>query len=103
MEKTDFNALELETGRELLPIGSVVEIGLVQQALMIYGRKQEQENNENKVWDYVACPYPQGHIGQDTNVFFNHSQIEKLVFKGLETKGETALRSKLERMFSGQK
>ncbi|WP_338779482.1 DUF4176 domain-containing protein [Metabacillus sp. FJAT-52054] len=69
----------------------------------IYGRKQQQADNEDKVWDYVACPYPQGHIGDNTNVFFNHNQINKVFFKGLETKGEKALRKQLKEIFSDKK
>ncbi|MBM7543017.1 DUF4176 domain-containing protein [Amphibacillus cookii] len=90
----DIHSLELDIGEQLLPIGSVVLTSIVEQALMIYGRKQQQENNET-VWDYVACPYPQGHISSKTNVFFNHDQIKQLIYKGLETEGEKFLSSKL--------
>ncbi|SFC46044.1 hypothetical protein SAMN05443252_103506 [Bacillus sp. OV322] len=95
----DFNSLEIEIGEELLPIGSVVETEIVPQALMIYGRKQ-QKADKKTVWDYVACPYPQGHIGEETNVFLNHSQIGRAVFKGLETEGEKALRQQLNALFN---
>jgi len=35
--------------------------GYVEQAVMIYGRKQQQ-SDQQKVCDYVACPYPQGAL-----------------------------------------
>lgn len=51
------------------------------------------------IWDYVACSYPQGHIGDETNVFFQHEQIVHVVFKGLETEGEIELRKRLKSVF----
>ncbi|WP_085993234.1 DUF4176 domain-containing protein [Oceanobacillus senegalensis] len=101
MEK-DFNSLKIDKGTALLPIGSVVTLDIVGQAVMIYGRKQKQANNES-IWDYVACPYPQGHISDDTNVFFNHDQIKDVVFKGLETEGEIKVRKELERLMADNK
>ncbi|MDL4842137.1 DUF4176 domain-containing protein [Aquibacillus rhizosphaerae] len=77
------NSLTIEIGDELLPIGTVVTLEIVEQAVMIYGRKQQKENN-NQIWDYVACPYPQGHISNETNVFLNHDQIVGVIFRGLE-------------------
>ncbi|HDR6298795.1 MULTISPECIES: DUF4176 domain-containing protein [Bacillus] len=76
-----------------LPIGSVVLIEEINQPLMIYGRKQQQA--DNKLWDYVSCPYPHGNLSKEYNVFFNHNQIIHLLFKGFETEDELELRSKL--------
>ncbi|GAB3790423.1 DUF4176 domain-containing protein [Virgibacillus kimchii] len=47
------------------------------------------------MWDYVACPYPQGHLSDDTNVFFNHERITDIIFKGFESEGELILRKKI--------
>lgn len=91
---TDSNrihSLNITIGSDLLPIGTVVTIGFIDQAVMIYGRKQQQADKQ-KIWDYVACPYPQGHISDETNVFFNHEQIKQVIFKGFESEGELALR-----------
>ena len=71
-------------GEDLLPIGSVVLVEGINQPLMIYGRKQGQVN-ENKMWDYVSCPYPHGNLSKEYNVFF----------KGFETVEELELRNKL--------
>ncbi|KMJ56588.1 hypothetical protein AB685_21100 [Bacillus sp. LL01] len=92
------NSLTLRKEEELLPIGSVVLVNSLDQAVMVYGRKQEQLKEE-KIWDYVACPYPQGHISNETNVFFNHEHIKEVVFKGLETEGEVELRERLKTVF----
>lgn len=95
----EINTLTLPNSEELLPIGSVVTVKFLDQAVMIYGRKQEQQGEEKRLWDYVACPYPQGHLSNDTNVFFNRDQIETVVFKGLETEGELLLRERLKEVF----
>jgi len=92
-DKDQIYSLNINKGDELLPVGSVVTIDLVQQAVMIYGRKQEQ--NSKVLWDYVACPYPQGHLSENTNVFFNHEHITNVIFKGFESEGELALRKML--------
>ncbi|WP_324295630.1 DUF4176 domain-containing protein [Rossellomorea vietnamensis] len=40
-----------------------------------------QQQEDGRVWEYIACPYPQGHISDETNVFFNHQQIKQVIFK----------------------
>ncbi|MGM8366788.1 DUF4176 domain-containing protein [Virgibacillus sp. W0181] len=92
------NDLHIEIGDVLLPIGTVVKLNFVEQAVMIYGRKQKQANKE-EIWDYVGCPYPQGHISEDTNVFFHQDQIVDVIFKGFESKGEITMRNKLKEIF----
>ncbi|MCA1321581.1 DUF4176 domain-containing protein [Bacillus tianshenii] len=92
------NTLRLSKTKDLLPIGTVVIVEPITQGIMIYGRKQQQANTD-KTWDYVACPYPQGHITEDTNVFFNHDQIKEVIYKGLETEGEIQFRERLKEAF----
>ncbi|MBM7543018.1 DUF4176 domain-containing protein [Amphibacillus cookii] len=79
---------------ELLPIGSIVSTDIVEQDLMIYGRKQTQDG-QDRVWDYVATPYPHGHFSSDTNIFFDHVAINELIYKGLETEEEIEFRQQL--------
>ncbi|AYV69408.1 MULTISPECIES: DUF4176 domain-containing protein [Niallia] len=90
----EVNSLIIDKGTELLPIGTIVLLDIFSQPLMIYGRMQQQAE-KNKIWQYVACPYPQGHISDETNVFFNHEQIKQVIFKGLESEGEKLMREKL--------
>jgi hypothetical protein len=93
-ENNHIFSLDIKKGNELLPIGTVVTLGFIEQAVMIYGRKQQQVGQQ-KLWDYVACPYPQGHLSNETNVFFNHDQIKNIIFKGFESEGELILRHKI--------
>ncbi|WP_090689992.1 DUF4176 domain-containing protein [Bacillus sp. 166amftsu] len=50
------------------------------------GRKQKQSNRKNR--DYVGCLYPYGNLSKDYNVFFDHIQIEEVLFTGYENKEE---------------
>ena len=94
----EIKSMSISKGSSLLPIGSVLLVDFISQPLMVYGRKQRQSSNE-EIWDYVACPYPQGHISEESNVFFNHLQIDEIIFKGLETDGDKAMRDKLCELF----
>ncbi|WP_071461495.1 DUF4176 domain-containing protein [Bacillus massilinigeriensis] len=91
----DINSLKIDKGSNWLPIGTVLLLEQLEQPLMIYGRFQQQVG-KGKTWDYVACPYPQGHISDETNVFFNHTEIKRIIFKGFESEGEIKMRGKLE-------
>ncbi|MFI3128774.1 MAG: DUF4176 domain-containing protein [Bacillota bacterium] len=64
-----------------LPLGSVVTLIDGTKPLMIYGRKQMQTNSQN-VWDYVACLYPEGNLGENYNIFFQQEEIASILFKG---------------------
>lgn len=77
-----------------LPIGTVVTLVNGTKPIMIYGRKQMQEGNE-KVWDYVACLYPEGNLGDQYNVFFQHEEIEVVYHYGMESADEDKLQTVL--------
>ncbi|CAM3229673.1 DUF4176 domain-containing protein [Filibacter tadaridae] len=98
--KDQFHSQSIDKGNELLPIGTVLKMDGVEPFIMIYGRKQNQVDGDEKLWDYVGCPYPQGHISTNTNIFFQHEDIADVVFKGLETKGELAFRKELNRLLA---
>lgn len=65
----------------MLPIGSVVVLKGGKKTLMIFGRKQLSTTN-NKVWDYLACFYPEGSIGPEYCFLFNEEDIDEVVFMG---------------------
>ena len=69
------------------PIGTVVTLKDGDRPIMIYGRKQIQEDT-NYIWDYVACLYPEGNLCDDYNIFFQHEEIEKVYHTGLESEME---------------
>lgn len=62
-----------------LPIGTIVTLKGYEKKVMIYGRTQ---SSDGQYYDYVACPYPRGNISTHYNVFFNKSDIHKIIFLG---------------------
>ncbi|MGG1630924.1 DUF4176 domain-containing protein [Rossellomorea sp. NRS-1567] len=80
---------------KLLPIGTVVKLKSVDKAVMIYGRHQIQKKTD-KVFDYIAVPYPEGNLSEEFNVFFNREIIEEIIHPGLTSPAEDLMRKKVE-------
>ena len=82
--------------KDLLPIGSVVLLKDATKKLVIIGVLQVNAE-QNKMYDYLAVPYPEGYLGSDNNYLFN---IVVLVFnklnKDIEDYIETSLSEGLE-------
>ena len=65
-----------------LPLGTVCMLKGGKKALMIIGYCPQavgNSENEEKMYDYVACLYPEGIISSDQNLVFNHDQIDHIV------------------------
>lgn len=67
--------------KDLLPIGSIVLLKDASKKLMIIGVLQVNQK-ENKIFDYLGVPYPEGFIGPENNFLFNHSDINDVIFIG---------------------
>ena len=68
-----------------LPIGSVVRLkGQNRQIVIvgytIYNNKESKTNTT--IYDYCGFPYPEGYIGEDKNIAFNHELIEEIKYIG---------------------
>ncbi|BFH25582.1 DUF4176 domain-containing protein [Paenibacillus melissococcoides] len=77
----------------LLPIGSVVLLKDAKKRVMIFGRLQKQGD---KIWDYIALPYPEGNIDPNLACVFNHEYIDTVCFKGFQDMEEVAFNQILE-------
>jgi hypothetical protein len=77
------------------PIGTVVILKGGNRPLMIYGRKQIQASS-NLIWDYVACLYPEGNLGEEYNIFFQQEEIEKVLHIGYRSPYEDKMLKVLE-------
>ena len=78
----------------LLPIGSVVLLKDGTKKVMITGfcvKVQDQD----KIYDYCGCLYPEGIISSEQNLVFDHSQIVKLIHKGYLDDEEKQFKEKL--------
>lgn len=69
--------------KDLLPVGSVVLLRGASKRLMIIGILQIKQS-EGRMFDYLAVPYPEGYLGEDSNFLFNHEDINDVVFRGYE-------------------
>lgn len=67
--------------KEYLPIGSVVRLENGQKSIMIMGIGIKFED-DNKMYDYIGVPYPEGYIDDETMFLFNHSDINEVEFIG---------------------
>ena len=73
--------------KALLPIGTVVLLKESTKRVMIYGRLQ-REVNGNRVWDYIACLFPEGNVNADHSFLFDNEQIESVFFVGCQDEEE---------------
>lgn len=74
--------------KELLPIGSVVLLNNAYKKIVIIGVMQikHTDDGQNIVYDYMGVPYPEGYMGQETGLLFNHTSIQEIIFKGFVNK-----------------
>ena len=68
---------------ELLPIGSVVILKDASKKLMVFGVGQTDQSDSVE-YDYIGVMYPEGNMGDGTQFLFNHSDIDKVFFRGFE-------------------
>ena len=81
----------------LLPIGSVVLLTNSTKRIMIIGVYQKQKNvEEEKIWDYIGCFYPEGYMGGNQTYLFDNSQIERVYALGYQDEEYFAFKVKLD-------
>lgn len=78
-----------------LPIGTVVMLKGGKKRVMICGYCMIDEKNQNIVYDYDGCMFPEGVLNSNQALLFNHDQIEKIYFVGLEDQEEKVFVEKL--------
>ncbi len=84
--------------KQLLPIGSVVLLNTSPKKLMIFGVKQTKED-DNREFDYIGVPYPEGNIGGDYQFLFNHTDISAVIFRGFEDIERQDFINKLDKIY----
>lgn len=72
-----------------LPLGSVVLLKGGKKRVMVFGRRM-QEADSGRSWDYIACPFPEGNMGEEFTYLFDHEQVERVFFLGLQDEEEIA-------------
>ena len=72
----------LEKGEKYLPIGTVVLLNGATKRVMITGFASMSPETGETIFDYSGCTYPEGFFNYNEVCVFNHSQIDKVFFKG---------------------
>lgn len=67
--------------KELLPIGSVVLLKNATKKLMVTGVYQFKAD-ENKLYDYIGVPYPEGFLSNSETYLFSNDDINDVIFEG---------------------
>ncbi len=83
--------MKIETLDELLPLGSIVTLKGGTKKIMICGRIQE-EIKSHKQYDYTACYYPEGILDPHELFLFQHEDIERVYYVGMQDDEEFAFR-----------
>ena len=81
--------------KQLLPNGSVVTLKGATKKLMTIGVEVEMEGDE-KTYDYIAVPYPEGYIDSETMFLFMQEDIENVFFVGFVDAEMQVFRTALE-------
>ena len=78
-----------------LPIGSVVLLKGGKKRAMITGFCSVAQENQDKIYDYSGCVYPEGYLSSNQVCLFDHDQIDKIYFLGYEDEEEIMFKQKL--------
>ena len=83
-----------------LPIGTVVLLKGGRKRAMITGFCSVAQENQEKIYDYSGCVYPEGYLSSNQVCLFDHDQIDKIFFLGYEDEEEKAFKEKLNTIVS---
>ena len=67
---------------------------------MITGFCSVAQENQEKIYDYSGCVYPEGYLSSNQVCLFDHDQIDKIFFLGYEDEEEKAFKEKLNTIVS---
>lgn len=84
---------------KFLPIGSVVTLKGATKRIMIVGYCPI--NDEKVMYDYSACPFPEGVSTPDNLFAFNHDQIEVINNMGISDDDYVKFNDMLKKFIDG--
>lgn len=79
----------------VLPIGTVVLLKGAEKRLMIVGYQRMNATDPDKVFDYCGCLFPEGFMTPSEAAVFDHSQIDRIIFMGLQNMPQIDFAEKL--------
>ena len=83
---------------KFLPIGTVVLLKGGKKRAMITGFCSIAQENQEKIYDYSGCVYPEGYLSSNQVCLFDHNQIDKVFFLGYEDDEERMFKDKLNKI-----
>lgn len=66
-----------------LPVGSIIRLVGANKRIMILGYAKRGKNDD-QIFDYTGCVYPEGFGGRDALIVFNHQDIERIYALGYQ-------------------
>ena len=79
----------------ILPIGTVIMLKGGNHRLMVTGYAQKLQNDD-ALYDYVSCLWPEGYSGPDKSYVFNGDAVEMIYFIGYQTDGQQVFASEID-------
>lgn len=83
-----------------LPVGTVVLLKGGKKRAMITGFCSVAQENQEKIYDYSGCVYPEGYLSSNQVCLFDHDQIEKIFFLGFEDEEEVQFKERLNKIIA---
>ncbi len=80
-----------------LPVGSIVLLKGSSHRLFVAGFAPVLKNKNNKMYDYIGLPYPEGFIGFNSLIVFNKKRIEKVVMIGYSDEEDKKFKKELQK------
>lgn len=71
---------------KMLRLGTIVSVKGKEHRYMIISRLIR--NNDNELFDYYGCLYPEGNLTDDDKILFNDDEINNIYFNGYENEQE---------------
>ena len=88
--------MDINKYEKYLPIGTIVLLKNGTKRLMITGFCCFDTSNENKLYDYNGCLFPEGIIDSSRSLLFIHDQIDKIIHLGfIDDKEEIEFKKQL--------
>lgn len=83
---------------ELYPIGTVVRLKGASKNIMIFGVCQTNEA-DGTTYDYIGVIWPEGNIGSEGQILFNHEDVEEKLFDGFDTEERMSFITRLNEFY----
>ena len=85
--------------KEFLPLGSVVLLKEASKKLMIVGFLTSRVDDE-EVFDYAGCLFPEGVLSSDESLLFNEEDIEEVIALGYKNEETDEFNLKLKEIIN---